>query len=63
MFQFGFAHYARVDANRAKYQGRARFIDERLKFLRLSWRLERRSIGKGSPRTHLLALRFDETEV
>jgi len=59
MFQFGFAHYARVDSHRAKYQRRACFIDERLKFLRLSWRLERRSIGKGFPRTHLLALRFD----
>ena len=46
MFQFGFVHYARVNASRAKYQGRAGFIDERLKFLRLSWRLERRSIGK-----------------
>ncbi len=46
MFQFCFAHYARVDANRAKYQRRAGFINECLKFLRLSWRLERRSIGK-----------------
>ncbi len=59
MFRFGFAHQARVDSYRAKYQGRAGFIDERLKFFRLRWRLERRSIGKGFPRTHLPALHFE----
>jgi hypothetical protein len=37
--QFGFAHYAGVDASRSECQRRARFIDKRAKFLCLSWRL------------------------
>src|SRR4029077_7739613 len=37
--QFGFAHYARVDASRSKCQRRACFIDEAAKFVRLSRRL------------------------
>ena len=36
---FGQVHYACVDASRSECQRRARFIDERTKFLPLSWRL------------------------